>query len=604
VVTRGAGVLLLVGALLAPSAARAEELTVRSFDGTPISAEFRPADGLAPGQRAPTILETHGFGLTRETVEDSSMTATFGQVGARAFRRAGFNTLTWDSRGFGRSGGEVQLDAPQVDGRDVSALLDALARRPEAQLDGPGDPRAGIHGASYGGGIEWSTAINDRRIDAMAPAISFVSLTDALVRDGRVKLGWGLPLVGLGATTGLAVGLPFGQTGGFPTELTLLAAQAAVTGDAPEGLTRFLAEREVGYDRAAQVRAPTLIVQGTADTLFPPTQAIRMREALRKAKVPAKMLWFCGGHGACLTGNPLGSVIERRVLAWMDRYVKGDTAVDTGPGFSWAANDGRAYEAADFPLAGAGSLSATSSGDLPISPLGITSGLAVAATPAANAVEVDLPPAGAPGHVVGEPEVAIRYRGTASTPRLHLYAQVVDVERNVVVGNQATPIPVLLDGAEHEVTRRLEAIAARVGPSGRLRLQITDGSNLYGATTAVGLAKLLDVRVSLPLGDPERTRPDPATAGSAAPGAAPCASRRTITLRLARRGRGKVGAVRVRVSSGRVSRVRRLSRGRVRFSLAGSPRGSVRVRVTGRDVRGRRVAATRTYRLCVRSSRR
>jgi hypothetical protein len=41
----------------------------------------------------------------------------------------------------------------QFEGRDVSALVDYVAAQPEAQLDAAGDPRAGMSGSSYGGGI-------------------------------------------------------------------------------------------------------------------------------------------------------------------------------------------------------------------------------------------------------------------------------------------------------------------------------------------------------------------------------------------------------------------------------------------------------------------
>ena len=48
---------------------------------------------------------------------------------------------------------------------------------------------------------------------------------------------------------------------------------------------------------------PALILQGTADTLFTPSEALRNEAILRRNGVPHKMIWFCGGHGACLTGS-------------------------------------------------------------------------------------------------------------------------------------------------------------------------------------------------------------------------------------------------------------------------------------------------------------
>ena len=50
-----------------------------------------------------------------------------------------------------------------------------------------------------------------------------------------------------------------------------------------------------------QITAPTLLIQGTADTLFTLDEAIRNYGILRSKRVPTRMIWFCGGHGVCLT---------------------------------------------------------------------------------------------------------------------------------------------------------------------------------------------------------------------------------------------------------------------------------------------------------------
>ena len=56
---------LAVALLLARAApAPARDAVVTSFDGTRSQVSFHPADGLKPGQRAPTILQTHGWGGT------------------------------------------------------------------------------------------------------------------------------------------------------------------------------------------------------------------------------------------------------------------------------------------------------------------------------------------------------------------------------------------------------------------------------------------------------------------------------------------------------------------------------------------------------------
>src|SRR5688500_5271644 len=121
---RCAGVLIVVAALLAAPAAQARDVTVTSFDGTPIAASFLPATGLGEGTRAPTILMTHGWGGTRDRGDSAIPMSAFGASASKGLSEAGFNVLTWDSRGFGESGGTVTVDHKDFEGRDVQALLD------------------------------------------------------------------------------------------------------------------------------------------------------------------------------------------------------------------------------------------------------------------------------------------------------------------------------------------------------------------------------------------------------------------------------------------------------------------------------------------------
>ncbi len=184
--------LILAAFLAAPAAAQARDATITSFDGTQIVLSFHPAPG---GGKAPTILEGHGWGGSRETNPEAKSDETTGNVGVGALRKAGFNVLTWDSRGFGNSGGTVTVDSPDAEGRDVSALIDWLAQQPEAQLDKAGDPRVGMTGVSYAGGIELVTAARDKRIDAIAPIIAWHSLLTSLYKEETVKGGWASVLV-------------------------------------------------------------------------------------------------------------------------------------------------------------------------------------------------------------------------------------------------------------------------------------------------------------------------------------------------------------------------------------------------------------------------
>jgi ABC-2 type transport system ATP-binding protein len=99
--------------------------------------------------------------------------------------------------------------------------------------------------------------------------------------------------------------------------------------------------------------------------------------------------------------------------------------------------------------------------------------------------------------VVGEPRLTLTYSGTGTAT--HVFAQIVDEQRGVVLGNQVTPLPITLDGAQHTVTRRLEGVAAA---GGRYRLQIIGGSQVYGPVRGLGAVSVASARLKLPTTSP------------------------------------------------------------------------------------------------------
>jgi ABC-2 type transport system ATP-binding protein len=248
-------------------------------------------------------------------------------------------------------------------------------------------------------------------------------------------------------------------------------------------------------------------------------------------------------------------------------------------------------------------LTGSGSGTLPLAAGSTASGGAIFASPAATPVEVPIRNPATAQDVVGEPSLTLRYTGTASPAATTVFAQIVDGRRNVVLGNQVTPIPVVLDGQSHTVTRSLEGVAAHVSPDSQYRLQIIDGTNVYGPQRSSGALTMSAIAVSLPVADPRFV-----VTGARVP--SPCAgmstgpARRTrgrrLALALARLG-GRARDYRTRHStrvltcaaSGRVRSVRltlRDAAGRiVGRSLATSVRGRRRLRIGFR--RGRHIAA-------------
>jgi len=553
--------------LLTAPAAQARDATITSFDGTQIILSFHPSPN---GGKAPTILEGHGWGGSRQTNPDAASDETTGNVGVGPLRKAGFNVLTWDSRGFGNSGGTVTVDSPDAEARDVMALIDWLATQPEALLDKAGDPRVGMTGVSYAGGIELTTAALDKRIDAIAPIIAWHSLTTSLYKEETVKGGWSSALY--------AAGVPASK-GRLDPHITSAFSTGLSSGKLSAEDRAWFASRGPG-DLVKQITVPTFLVEGTADTLFTLDEAITNYEILKGNGVPAKMMWFCGGHGVCLTGAGPAGHIEAAVVAWLKRYVANATTVDTGPKFEWLADDAQWRSTADYPVAAGKPVTATGSGTLALNPADAVSGTVATAARAVNTVNVGVT-APAAAQIVGEPQLQLTYSGTGNVT--HVFAQLVDEARGVVVGNQATPIPITLDGQPHTISRPLEAIAASAPAGAKYTLQIIGGTQLYGPVRGVAAITFAKIDLSLPT----------IGAGAVSGGAgvlAPtrtCLSRRSFSIRV----RGAHPKVTV---AGKRVKVRK---GRAVVDLRGKPKGTVKVKVTVKR-KGKTVRETRSYKTC------
>ena len=215
-----------------------------------------------------------------------------------------------------------------------------------------------------------------------------------------------------------------------------------------------------------------------------------------------------------------------------------------------------------------------------LNPADTVSGTVATAGRAANAVNV---PVQAPAaQIVGEPQLELTYSGTGAAT--HVFAQIVDEARGVVVGNQATPIPLTLDGQPHTISRPLEAIAASAPGGARYTLQIIGGTQLYGPVRGAAAITFSAVKLTLPTAAPA------AVSG----GAGMLSPTRTCTSRAqASRSASAGRKPRVTVAGKRV----RVREGRAVIDLRGKPKGTVKVKVVAKR-KGKTVRETRVYRTC------
>ncbi|MEU7199719.1 alpha/beta fold hydrolase [Streptomyces sp. NPDC045470] len=335
-----------------------------------IDASYFTAGGTG---RRPAVLLGHGFGGSKESVR--------GQ--AEQLARDGYAVLTWSARGFGKSTGKIGLNDPDREVADVRRLIDWLAERPEVRLDGAGDPRVGVAGGSYGGAIALLAAGHDKRVDAIAPQITYWNLADALFPNGVFKKLWAGMFFSTGsvgaaeggegaATAGTTGGSGAGNGGGagsdsgtgsdagtgtggsgaggsgksaaetaprpqdstdgcgrFERQLCEMYERIAVSGK-PDAAARELLEARSPSAVADRIKVPTLLMQGRTDSLFPLGQADAMYQALRANGAPVSVDWLAGGHDG---GDRETGRLADRTKAWFDRYLKDEKSADTGPAF-------------------------------------------------------------------------------------------------------------------------------------------------------------------------------------------------------------------------------------------------------------------------------
>ncbi|MFC8242514.1 CocE/NonD family hydrolase [Streptomyces chartreusis] len=499
VVIAGAGTWTVASADDDAPAVRRADRVMDMGDGVRVDTSYFTA---AESGRRPAVLLAHGFGGSKDDVRQQ----------AENLARDGYAVLTWSARGFGKSSGKVGLNDPKGEVADVSRLLDWLAKQPQVELDRTGDPRVGMAGGSYGGAISLLAAGHDDRVDAIAPAITYWNLADALFPNGVFKKLW--------------AGIFVNSAGGcekFEKPVCEMYDRVAESG-VPDAQARSMLEERSPSAVGDRIKVPTLLMQGQSDSLFPLGQADRAARAIKANGAPVDVDWISGGHdgGDMETGR-----IQARVQSWFDRYLKDDKGADTGPAFRVTrtggvdSTDGQALlrgASADsypglesgpksFRLRGGEQSFANPAGASPpavsaLPGLGGSGGLSQLSSLGVG-VSLDFPgqfaafesaPVTGDLRVTGSPKATVHVKSTSQDAVL--FAKVYDVgpggRQQVLPSQLVTPLRV--EGAEagKDVTITLPAIDHDIESGHRLRLVVSStdlgyASPLSPATYTVSL---------------------------------------------------------------------------------------------------------------------
>jgi len=475
------------------------DLVLTSFDDTPIRVHWFPHPDATRAEPAPTVLMGPGWSLPGDT--DVEQVGILGSIDIATLRAAGYNVLTWDPRGFGDSGGAATVNDKDREGRDVQRLLDWVAEQPQVEVEAVGDPRVGMVGGSYGGGIQLVTSAIDCRVDAIVPIIAWHSLGTSLYKAETVKTGWA------------------GVLSDLPTDAMVDPRVASAYADGTTTGVLSEEDREWFLSRGPaelveQVRVPTLLVQGTTDTLFTLDEALTNLAILESNDVPSAMVWYCGGHGICLTDPGDPERVATAAVAWLDRWVQGDESVETGPRVDLLDQRGDRHTSEAYPeptstidAQGSGTLELAAGGGAgpataPDGSREILDSIAAPITPgrADRAVEVQIS-FDADALVIGAPALELTYSG--STPDgerpTRVFAQLVDDGTGLVLDNQITPVAVVLDGEQRTVTVPMEVVSYAAAAGESVTLQLVATTVAYAEPRLGGTIEFTDISIGLPV---------------------------------------------------------------------------------------------------------
>ncbi|MFG3657411.1 alpha/beta fold hydrolase [Streptomyces sp. NPDC047706] len=490
VVLAGAGTWTAVADDEAPAVRRADRV-LPGAGGVRVDTSYFTT---AAAGRRPAVLLAHGFGGSKDDVRQQ----------AEDLARAGYAVLTWSARGFGGSTGRIGLNDPRGEVADVSKLLDWLATQPQVELDRSGDPRVGMAGGSYGGAISLLTAGYDDRVDAIAPAITYWNLADALFPNGVFKKLWAGVFVNSG-----------GGCAKFEPRLCEMYERVAESG-IPDTEARELLEERSPSAIGDRIDVPTLLVQGQSDSLFPLGQADAAARAIRANGAPVDVDWIAGGHDG---GDMETSRTQQRVTAWFDRHLKGDEGAGTGPAFRVTRTGGVDSTDGEALLRGASAdtYPGLDSGRRPVALTGPEQTFdnppgagppAVSALPGLGAggglaqlsalgvgISLDFPgqharfesaPLTEDLRITGSPTATVHVR--SSSEDAVLFAKVYDVgpdgRQQVLPSQLVTPVRVEGAKAGKDVTLTLPAVDHEVGKGHRLRLVLASTDLAYASPAA------------------------------------------------------------------------------------------------------------------------
>ena len=227
-------------------------------------------------------------------------------VQAYKLAQQGYIVLSYSARGWGKSGGTVNVAGPK-DMADFSAAIDWLIANTPVD-----EKRIGSAGISYGAGMALLGGAFDKRIKAVASLSGWGDLADSLYGQETVDLVWGTLLVGVGYLNG--------RMDPYILEVyqNLLAQR-----NMEEVLAWTALRSPMHYiDKLNERKLPVYFSNNFRDELFEPNSIIKLFEQLQG---PKRLDLNLGNHTTAELGGLVGlqNYVWTNLTAWFDVHLKG-----------------------------------------------------------------------------------------------------------------------------------------------------------------------------------------------------------------------------------------------------------------------------------------
>jgi pimeloyl-ACP methyl ester carboxylesterase len=304
VVACAAAAATLAGPASAGAHTKTDVTVTSKADGTPIVISVYRPDGATPQHPEPVILHSHGWGGTRTSTNGAFKTEL----------DHGYGVVSIDQRGHGQSGGQANVEDPELEGQDMISVIDYVSGldwvAKDTDTGHANDPVLFSMGGSYGGGYQFVAAFTElrdlgyTRLNAMAPEITWFNLSESLAPSKVVRTAWVSALYAVGAKM-------------VPNYIHEAFAFGAATGQWPDGTFPGVPNIDAEFFKhgpsgaVAQGRhldIPVLFGQGLSDNLFNLNQGWKnMEQALTPAaRAKSLLVGYNGGH-ALPSALPLGA---------------------------------------------------------------------------------------------------------------------------------------------------------------------------------------------------------------------------------------------------------------------------------------------------------